>query len=60
MRGTVAMIRNVGLSPPNAGACLVGQSMGAYMAIEPAKEMPKIPRQWRQARAADSPCTKAF
>ena len=39
MRGTVAMIRNVGLSSPNAGARLVGQSMGAYMALELARAM---------------------
>ena len=39
IRGTVAVVRNVGLSPPNAGARLIGQSMGACMALELVKVM---------------------
>ena len=55
MRETVAMIRNVGLSPPNAGARLVGQSMGAYMALELARAMPEN----TAASASGAPCFDA-
>jgi len=55
MRGIVAMIRDIGLSPPNAGACLVGQSMGAYMALELARAMPEN----TAAVAAGAPCFDA-
>ena len=41
MRGTVAMIRDPGLSPLNAGVCLVKQSMSAYMVLELARAMPR-------------------
>ena len=64
MRGTVAIFRNVELSPPNAGARLVEQSMGAYMALELAKVMPEEHRG-RGGRCTvfrrvpiESPCTE--
>ena len=48
---TVARIRNVGLSPPNAGARLIGQSMGAYMALE----LVKVTSENTAAMAAGAP-----
>ena len=63
IRGSVAMIRNVGLSPPNAGARLIGQSLGACMALQLVKVMIKTPRQRRRRTMfrrvpIESPCTE--
>ena len=46
------MVRNVGLSPPNAGARLIGQSLGACMALE----LVKVMFENTAAEAASAPC----
>ena len=63
IRGAVAMVRNVTLSPPNAGARLIGQSLGACMALQLVKVMFKEPRQRRRRTMfrrvpIESPCTE--
>ena len=63
MRGTVAMVRDTGLSPLHADANLVKQSMSACMALELARTMPKYRGSGGRHTVfrrvlLDSPCTE--